>query len=157
MLSSISWNNIFTIRAFQELDIKASVWVLGATAKDVIGKSASACIIHQTICDIFPQICAPVFEIDRIQKLDKLCLTCPPFEILENAVLGGAIRKLLPLRDKVLEQRQNDEDIKLDEKEVARLFNDGLAEGAKEVFAALEITLDQAPKIKSMFKDIARV
>lgn len=156
MLSSASWNNSFKVQAFQEFSPKARVWILGATAKDVIGQRASACVIHQTICDLIPQICEPVFEIERIRKLDDLCLTCPPFELLENAVLGGAIQSLLPLRDKILEQRLAGEKVELTEAEVAKVFEDGMAEGAREVVKALGVSLDQAPKIKSMFEGLAK-
>ena len=157
MLSSASWNNIFTVRAFQELTLTTQVWVLGATAKDVIGQRATACIVHQTICDLIPQICAPVLEIERIRELDDLCLTCPPFELLENAVLGGAIRSLLPLRDKVLEQRLSGETPDLREADVAKVFQQGMAEGASEFFKALGVSLDQAPKFREMFAGLADV
>jgi hypothetical protein len=155
MLSSVCWNHIFTVRAFQELNPKLKVWVLGESAKDVIGQRASACVVHQTICDLIPLICDPVFEIERIQEIDDLCLTCPPFELLENAVFGGAIRRLLPLRDKVLDQRLAGEAVTLTEAEVTKEFQDGMAEGAREVFEALGVTLDQAPKIKGMFAGLA--
>ncbi|MCK5831556.1 MAG: hypothetical protein KAH20_14770 [Methylococcales bacterium] len=154
MLYSVVWNYILTVKEFNS---NIPIWVLGATAKDAIGKTTSASVVHQTICDIFPLICDPVLEIERIKKIDKLCLMCPPFELLENAVLGGAINNLLPLRDKVLEQKTRGEKTVIDETKIAQLFNDGLAMGAKEIFDAIITSLGQAPKIKNILEGLNKV
>lgn len=95
MLCTALWNASFSTQATQELGPKVGMFRSGLAAKDVLGRTASRCTIRKWIWSI---ILPDLVRFRRIRVPDPLCLTCPPFQLMEDAALGLLTEALLPLR-----------------------------------------------------------
>ena len=103
MLSVATWNSLFTVQAIQELVLRDSPFLLGPSAEDVLGRRVPKCTYRRWIRDFLLPELYPWWR-DRIP--DPICLSCPPFELLEAAALGVIIEEMLPLRDEIIKERK---------------------------------------------------
>ena len=132
MLTSATWNTAVLYYDPMLFTAQNTVWFLGDQARDVLGRSASRCTIREWIIDIF------AVELDkrfRIPKPDP-CLSCPPWEAFETAVLGGIFKRLSPLveRHRGVERLERTH---LDLGEIGKVIEAGVKEGAEAFTAAL--------------------
>jgi len=129
MLTVANWYSLFTVQGVQEFTRVDSIRVLGSTAKDILGRSVSKCVISEWLIDL---IRPEIFQrLDKIFIDDPICLTCPPFELLEDYVLGGIIKEMLPLKESLtLEQKFGREEVgDIDEEKLVSLVSQGMKEG----------------------------
>lgn len=101
MLSTATWNSLFTIQAIQELVPAIHYLYLGPNAHDVLGRRVAKCTLRRWLWDfILPEL-RPWW---RERLLDPVCLTCPPFEFLEHGALGIMVNEMLPLVKKAIDE-----------------------------------------------------
>lgn len=131
MFSASTWNGLFTTQAMQELGPRLSPFLIGQSAKDVLGRSVPKCTIREWTWDfILPEL-YPWWR-DRIADP---CLTCPPFDLLELGALGLMVKEMLPLREESIEE--NISGSKLD-KAVHSIFKKVIKTAAPELMQELE-------------------
>lgn len=134
MLSVATWNSLFTVQAIQELLIHRSPFLLGPSAQDVLGRRVPRCTYRRWIWDfVLPEI-YPWWR-DRIP--DPICLSCPPFELIEAGALGILIEEMLPLRDQVMQK-------KLEGKKLEKAVHGAFQKAVKRAAPALLKELDKA-------------
>jgi hypothetical protein len=122
-------------------------WELGETARDILGQQASACQIFDWI---FPHIPFAVLERFRL-PLPEPCLSCPPWELIENAALGGIIKTMLPERDRLVAERLRGKVASVDVKLLADAVEKGTAAGLAELRQRWEKDLEQSKKALTHF------
>ena len=93
-----TWVWTYLIREFDPMhfSVQDSIWRLGINAKDVLGRTASQCTATEWILIYLP----PLREKFKLPDLKGPCLTCPPPEIFEIAILGGIMKEFVPLVEK---------------------------------------------------------
>ena len=139
MFSVASWNSLFTTHAMQELGPIYSPFFIGPNAKDVLGRSVSKCTIRKWIWDFLLPELYPWWR----ERIIDPCLTCPPFDLIENGALGILIREMLPLRNESIENNINGEKL---EKAVHKAFQKAVKHAAPELMKELEKQLSQDMK-----------
>ncbi|MCC5609731.1 hypothetical protein LC612_23880 [Nostoc sp. CHAB 5834] len=85
---------------FQEYSSQLDDISLGRALREHLTRIYGPCWVTQTLFDIFDFLKRPLLEDPRLPKPDG-CLTCPPFEIIEDAVLGGLVRASLEMAQQV--------------------------------------------------------
>jgi hypothetical protein len=88
-----AWNSLYTYQASQELAITGTVFEVGKTFKDILKYLISPCLVTSFIIDFLPpELIEPLpLPIDP-----NPCLTCPPFELFEDAILGEIVIAMQP-------------------------------------------------------------
>ena len=73
------------------------------------------------------------------------CLSCPPFELIEIAVLGGMIRSTFPVAQRVREhvEKYGDKEMNLKPEELVELQLAGTKLGLKEFRSAVKKSIDE--------------
>jgi hypothetical protein len=73
------------------------------------------------------------------------CLSCPPFELIEIAVLGGLVRATFPLADeiKAAAERGEKASMKLDVDDLTRLQHEGVRLGLAELREHLARSIEE--------------
>ncbi len=150
MLSVAAWNSLFTIRAQQEFTRAIPIQRLGAEAKDAIGQRAGACLITQWTIDIFTS--SRFEELREVFKLDPLCLSCPPFEMIEDFVLGGVVQSLLPLHNQYMKDLLDEKTVELDTGSLAKAILNGAELGLKEFSKTYQESMKSGIKTASILK-----
>lgn len=88
-----AWNSLYTYQASQELAFEGSVFEVGQRFKDILKHVLSPCLVTEFILDFLPpELIEPLpLPIDPTP-----CLTCPPFELFESAILGEVVASMHP-------------------------------------------------------------
>jgi hypothetical protein len=88
------WNSFYTYQASQELSTAGSVFEVGARYKGILKYLISPCLVTEFII-----IYVPPEDVDPFPfPLDpNPCLSCPPFEVFENAILGEIVLAMQPI------------------------------------------------------------
>lgn len=133
MLSSWVWD--FVVREFDPMrfSIHDSIWRLGIVARDVLGRRASQCTATEWIFIHIP----PLREKFKIPDLGGPCLTCPPFEVFEIAILGGIVRELVPLVEKYRLSEHHTRKL-INTKEIGEAVSRGIVKGHEELLTTLK-------------------
>ena len=75
------------------------------------------------------------------------CLTCPPLELIENAVLGGLIKAMLPERDRLIAERLAGKVASVNVEHIALAVEKGAATGLNELQAYWRRSLEHSQKV----------
>ena len=143
MFARATWGSIIRYPAVERIDISLPLWELGEIARDAIGRRASQCMLTKWLPIIIPKELIRVFE-ERIPEIDpNPCLTCPPFELLEQFVLGGITRELLTYAYAVADAKR------VDEKEVTRRFEAGTRLGITELAERLDASVKRTSRLSN--------
>jgi len=97
MLRSTAFLSVLTSRAVEDLVLTDSVWNLGATAFDILGRRTSDCLVHDWVISLLDPVLVDAFDL----PFPEPCWSCPPLDLLEQAVLGGITQNMLKLRKKL--------------------------------------------------------
>jgi hypothetical protein len=156
MLSVANWYSLFTVQGVQEFTRIDPIWLIGSTAKDILGRNVSPCVISEWLIDfIRPEV---LQRLDQIFIDDPICLTCPPFELLENYVLGGIIQEMLPLKESLtLELKFGREPVlEPDEEKLAILVEQGIKEGFAVFAKDYTETIQRGTAATDLIQDLMR-
>ena len=133
-----SWIWVYLITEFDPMrfSIHDSIWRLGTNAKDALGRTASRCNGYEWIRIFIPALIHQ-FEIPKSSP----CLTCPPIDVFEVAILGGVMRELLP---KVEQYRINErfDRKKIDISEINKAVKKGIELGYHELLSTLKESIE---------------
>ncbi|HYO53501.1 hypothetical protein [Archangium sp.] len=144
MLLRILWGSIFVYPGIEEYSVRHPVWMLGRSARDVLGRLAPHCTVREWIGDF-------VFEKVRREMLDPRpdpCLTCPPFELVEVFFLGGILKELLPMAHAVqTKQGQVEED------SLATAALKGVQRGHEEMVTLYRESLERGRERLQLFEE----
>ena len=86
----------FTATGFQEYSTKLNDVALGQSAIAQLWRIYGPCWVTHTVFDLLRLLDYRLLEKPHL-PIPPECLTCPPFELLELAVLGGLVRATLPI------------------------------------------------------------
>lgn len=142
MLSSWIWG--YLVREFDPMrfSVQDSIWRLGISAKDTLGRDASQCTGTEWIFVFLP----PLREKFRLPDLGGPCLTCPPFEVFEIAILGGIMKELIPLVEKY-RLTENFERQFINPKQISKAISRGIENGHKELLKTLKESIGRTQKL----------
>ena len=87
----------------QEVDLRASAIAIGRAAKPHLQRALGPCWVSELVLDHFVDDDIWVWLKDKIGIPDP-CLSCPPFELFEDAVLGELVRTVYADMDELSEQ-----------------------------------------------------
>jgi hypothetical protein len=121
------WGMIQRYPAIERLSTRQKIWELGGAGLDALGRRASQCTVSDWIHDFFIERVAE----EQFKPGPEPCLTCPPFELLEQYAIGGMTRQLLSLVYD-LETREDPGDEAALEDLVHEAMRAGLDEGWNE-------------------------
>lgn len=143
MFMRATWGIFVRYPLAEQLSSRLPIWELGGYARDAIGRRASQCTLTEWL---LPHIPVKVIDQFRIPKPDP-CLTCPPWDVIEIYALGGVMRELLALSEKLLPK-----DEMLQETQVATAMATGLNSGLAELSNTLQRSIRHT---QATFKELA--
>jgi hypothetical protein len=82
----------FSHVGFQEYSRKLRDIELGGALRDHLAASYGPCWVRQFVFDALDFLKVRVIDDPRLPIPPNPCLTCPPFELIELAALGGLVR-----------------------------------------------------------------
>lgn len=142
MLAYAAFWSIGSPLAVEEYDAGMPSWELGETARDILGQSVNPCMYFDWIRNF-----VPVEVLERFPNpLDDVCLTCPPWRMIENAVLGGIIKSMLPERDRLVQERLEGKQASVDVKLLVSGLERGAFAGLSELRSHWERSLERSKK-----------
>ncbi len=96
MLLQIVWNAVARSPLVEDLNLRQSIWHLGARTRDALGTALNLCLLRDWLHALYPP---DTLEPWRRMAHDETlpCLFAPPLELLEVASLGGIVREMLSL------------------------------------------------------------
>lgn len=138
----------FTYLGFQEYSRKASVFDLGSALHTHLTRYLGPCWVTHWVFDKLQLVDADFWAWlkDRLFWKKGIpvpggdpCLSCPPFELIEIAVLGGLVRASFPLADEIKEHTDKSPEraLKLEAERIVKQQLEGVAMGLKEFRTAL--------------------
>jgi hypothetical protein len=149
----------FDYPGIEEYGVRDLVW-LGGALRDRLVRLHGPCTVTQlvfdTICDVHPLLCGFLEErlIPRFPSPGP-CLSCPPFELVEQWVIAGFVEGTRPVAERVKAALEAGrlQGLELDAAEIERAAIDGvrgtLAELASQVARSAE-------EVHAVFSDVAR-
>lgn len=130
MLAYVAFWGAMSTHTFEDWVLDTPIYVLGAEGKDVLGRSVSACFLSHWVFDLIPEhflpheVIPPFDEFDPTDPIGPVCLTCPPFEALENLAFGVLLNKMIAFRQKILSNP----------KKISKMCSDDLEENLLSIF-----------------------
>lgn len=95
MLSLSTWGAI-TGAGPMLFPAQATIWELGGTAMDVLGRTVSRCLLRDWILPHFPELIWELVLPPELPTPPSPCLSCPPIDFFERAIVGGIAKGMLP-------------------------------------------------------------
>ena len=149
MLAAASWNVLVINFDPMRFTPQNRVWFTGQEAKDVLGRYASECTIREWILDFI----LPELQLDDLFRIPDPCLTCPPFEVFEVAILGGIFQGLLPLVDRLRSVEQIERQL-IDQNEIGEALLAGVHRGLNELKQTLSTSLKRTRKLERRLAEV---
>jgi hypothetical protein len=143
----------FTYLGFQEYNRRASVLDLGRTLHTYLSRYFGPCWVTRWLFDVLQLVDDDFYAYLKDRLFWKKgwpgpgdpCLSCPPFELLEIAALGGLVRATFPIADEIKAsvERNTKQRIKLDVEMLEKLQHEGVRIGVGEFRERLAKSLDE--------------
>jgi len=144
----------FSYLGFQEYKRGASVFELGRPLHAQLSRYLGPCWVTSWVFDRLALVDDDIWAWLKNHLFWKKgipvpggdpCLSCPPFELFEIAVLGGLVRATFEATDKVKAQLEKapGRKAKLDADRLLRLQDEGAAVGVKELRRALAHSVEE--------------
>lgn len=138
----------FTYLGFQEYSPKASVFDLGRSLHLELARHYGPCWVTSWVFDRLRLVDDDFWAWlkDRLFWKNGIpvpggdpCLSCPPFELIEYAVLGGLVRASFPVAEEIKTHvsKNGDRELKLDPETLVKQQLEGVSIGVKEFRGAL--------------------
>jgi hypothetical protein len=146
------YQSFFEYLGFREYSPAVSIFELGYPLKIQLIRSYGPCGVLQFILDwvklydedLFRRLIERYIELPIAIPRPDPCLSCPPLELLEDAILGGMIREamdiVIPIREQLERQEKPIEPFNLEELEKAMIS--GVGRGLAALSAALDVSLE---------------
>jgi hypothetical protein len=131
MLAAATWG-VVVGSGPMEFPPTASIFQLGERARDVIGRTATQCTIREWIDLFFDFV---VFEPIRIEP--DPCLTCPPWEAFETAIIGGIAKRMVDVAFPMQQEMSFGRRTIPNPKEIASAASEGARLGHRELVRLL--------------------
>lgn len=144
----------FTYLGFQEYSPKLNIFELGKPLHVHLTRYFGPCWVTSFIFDRIELVDADFWAWlkDRLFWKKGIpfpggdpCLSCPPFDLIEIAVLGGLIRSTFPMAKRVKEhvERNGDKAMDIKPEELIELQLEGTKTGLKEFRSAVKKSIDE--------------
>lgn len=134
----------------EEFHPDATTYEPGTAARLHLAKLVGQCsvrtFVFDNICDLVPKVCDVFIERFKIPRRDH-CLSCPPFELLEHAILGGAVRTIIPFADRIRAAIEQGETIDIDLDEIEKRGVEGAHKGLAEFSAEVLESTDEVREL----------
>jgi hypothetical protein len=99
----------FEYPGIREINPKTPIFEAGIVTRNFLYKKYGACWVYQLIvhnlCRVYPKLCQLYEKLhDPIREFDPpghVCLTCPPFDVIEALILGYIHKSFEPIADKI--------------------------------------------------------
>lgn len=138
----------FTYLGFQEYSRRASVFDLGRALHSHLSRHLGPCWVSRWVLENIQLVDADVHAWLKERLFWKKgipvpggdpCLSCPPFEAIEAAVLGGLVRASFPVADEIRAhvERASGKPLSLDPDRLLRVQRDGVKIGLEDFRSAL--------------------
>ncbi len=148
----------FTYLGFQEYSPKLNIFDLGKPLHTQLTRYYGPCWVTSFIFDRIELVDADFWAWlkDRLFWKDGIpfpggdpCLSCPPFELIEIAVLGGLVRSSFATADKIRAhvEKNGDKAMKIDPEELVKLQLDGVKTGLKEFRSSLKKSIEELKEL----------
>ena len=131
MLTAATWGVLMGAGQMQ-FPPGASIWELGGRARDVIGRTASQCTVR-----MWTNVVLDSTAFRSIEPPEP-CLTCPPWEVFEHAMLGGIAKQMLEIAFPYQKQVAIGERPVPDPDAIAGAVREGVRLGHRELVRSLE-------------------
>ena len=143
-----------TILGFQEYSRKASIFDLGKALHTHLSRYLGPCWVTQWVFDKLYLVHNDFWAWlkDRLFWKNGIpvpgsdpCLSCPPFELIEIAVLGGMVRASFPIADEIKTHvdKRADQVLKMEPEHIVKQQLEGVKVGTKEFRNALAKSVKQ--------------
>jgi hypothetical protein len=144
----------FTYLGFQEYSRKASIFDLGKALHTHLSRYLGPCWVTQWVFDKLYLVDNDFWAWlkDRLFWKNGIpvpggdpCLSCPPFELIEIAVLGGMVRASFPIADEIKTHvdKRADQVLKMEPEHIVKQQLEGVKVGIKEFRNALAKSVKQ--------------
>lgn len=131
MLTAATWGLVIGSGPM-EFPITARTFDLGERARDVLGRTASQCTIREWVINVLD---LEVFK--QIKPPPDPCLSCPPWDHFEHAILGGMAKKLIEVAFPLQEEMARGGRPAPNPRAIASAASDGARQGHRELVRAL--------------------
>lgn len=136
----------------RRLDLDKVTPELGLSARNqflsIFGPCTTSRFVWRSLCDLVPELCHGLQRFEPQLPPGPVCLTCPPFELLEAAVFDGLMRgsarfmESYKERPKELEEPSGERLERSLDEHLAPALHESVLRYAKTVLADLEHDLD---------------
>lgn len=144
----------FTYLGFQEYSPKLNIFELGKPLHTQLTRYLGPCWVSSFVLDRIQLVDNDFWAWlkDRLFWKDGVpiprgdpCLSCPPFELVEIAVMGGLVRSTFPVAEKVRAhvERNGDKELKVKPEDLVELQLEGTRQGLKEFRTALKRSVEE--------------
>ena len=143
----------FTYLGFQEYSRKANIFDLGRPLHTYLSRYFGPCWVTRWLFDTLQLVDNDIWAYLKDRLFWKKgwpgpgdpCLSCPPFELLEIAALGGLIRATFPIADEIKAgaERNEQRTRKLDVEDLDKLQYEGIRIGLGEFRERLAKSIDE--------------
>jgi hypothetical protein len=151
MMTNALWTGLFAPEANEELSPTQSATDLGASVAEILGRQVGDCRVREWTWRYFPVEIRPPFR-----RPPDPCLTCPPWDRLEEAILGGIVQEMLPVRKRALAARSAGKAFRPDEKELYAAVSQGAQKGLAAFHEALAGSLKRTQGVVESLAVAAR-
>lgn len=140
MLNYAAFWTVLANASFEELTLDTPVLTLGGQAIDILGRATSDCLVTDWLLEYIPRPIHDVFRAREPFPIPEPCWSCPPEELLSQAVMGGVIRQLLPYRDKLIKESwgRKKVDIALKPDEIEQSVQAGVFQGIEALMKNMD-------------------
>lgn len=151
MLLQASWGSVIRYPAVEALSVDAPTWRIGMTTIAALGYGTNQCLLNGWFGLLIPELVSDGFGVSALPREtdDRLCLTCPPFELYETYIAGGIGRRLLRLA------YDSDDLGAVDLRSIAAEFAEGAKEGAAEFASLLDESLEHTRTLSETLSRLA--
>jgi hypothetical protein len=146
----------FDYEGIREVNMKSSLMESGFALKNFLIREKGQCAVTEfvfhNICRINPKICQLYRERELKWLIDPVCLSCPPFDVIEILVLGSIFKATRPIADEirnVFDNNTKKRRLELSFKEVDTAVLSGTNDALKYIF---ETMLKEQVDLQSSFK-----
>ena len=138
----------FSYLGFREFSPKGNIFEMGSTYRNSFSRRYGPCWVEEFLLDwlrvykieLYPKLIDHYFKNPKPFPGPNPCLSCPSLDLLEDAMLGGMVRKSSEIINPIIKQLNKSQkfDDVLDIEKLQKMLNDGINEGIEELKKLIE-------------------